>query len=107
MPDTVKVWITGSSVLDAVHSGKWRSLNAAKLARFAKAVARGGHQLSTQTKASAFPGMANLIAIGSLQSMMMAGFTYQAIAPAGTPIASTLTTSKNSDTLTKTNLRRL
>lgn len=107
MPDTVKGWITGSSVLDVVHSGRWRSLNAVKLARSAKAAGLDELQSSTPTKASAFPGMVNSIVTGSRQSTTMAGSTYQAFGYAGTPTASILTTSNNSDTVTKTNLRRL
>ena len=107
MPDTLNVWITGLSVPDAVHSGKWRSLNAVKPARSAKVVALDELRLSIQTRESAFPGMASLTVTGSRQLTMMADFTYQAFGHAGTPIVSTLTTSKNSDSVSKTNLRRL
>ena len=107
LPDTLNGWTTGSSVLAAVRSGRWRNLRGVSLARSAKAVAQDELRLSIQKRVSAYLGMVNLTATGSPQLTTTGSFTFQAFGYVGTPTASILTTSKNSDTLDKTNLRRL
>lgn len=106
MPDSVLMWKTGSSVHDAVQAGKLLSLRGGKLARFAKAVERAELQLSTMKKENVFLGTATLPLTGSLQLTKMAKITYLEFGHADTQIASILTTSENSDNVTK-NLRRL
>lgn len=106
MPDSVTMWKTGLSALDAEQAGKWRSQSAAKPVRFAKAVARAGHQLSTTKRGSASLGMATLLKTGSRQSTKMAKNTYLAFGHVDMQIASTLTMSGNSDSVIK-NLWRL
>lgn len=106
MADNVLMWKTGSFALDAVQAGKLLSLKGEKLARFAKAVARAGLQLSTAKKGNVFLGTATLLRTGSRQSMRTAENTYLAFGHAGMQIASTLTTSRITDNVIK-NLRRL
>jgi len=106
MADSVPMWRTGSSVLDAEQAGKSLSLRGGRLARFAKAVEPAELQLSTQKRGSAFPGTATLLPTGSRQLTKMAKITYLGFGHVDMQIVSTLTTSGNSDSVIK-NLRRL
>lgn len=106
MPDNVLMWRTGLFALDVEQAGKSPSLRGVRLARFVKAVEPAGHQLSTQKKASVFPGTETLLRTGSRQSTKTAKNTYLAFGHVEMQIASTLTMSRKSDNVIK-NLRRL
>jgi hypothetical protein len=87
MPDSVTMWKTGSSVLDAEQAGKWRSQSAVKPARFAKVAELAGLQLSTRKRASAFPGTGISLKTGSPQLTKTVRSTYLAFGHAKTQIA--------------------
>jgi hypothetical protein len=87
MPDNVLMWRTGLFVLDAVQAGKLLSLKGGRLARFVKAVEPAGHRLSTQKRASAFPGTETSLRTGSRQLTKTAKNTYLAFGLVETQIA--------------------
>lgn len=87
MADSVLMWKTGLSVLDAEQAGKSPSPRGERLARFAKAVEPAEPQLSTAKRGSVFLGTATLLATGSHQLTKTAKNTYLAFGHADMQIA--------------------